>query len=151
MITMSTQESDKEEPLPEKRHSRSEKKLDLAPFTELLEKYNFTAFESYNFSDCHGQYADLMEDLIEKEGTPWMEDLQRGRQKHCKRILLVVDFNRPYYSSIKFLRRIYAPIFHNKICLSPTKTTRVTQGFSGQILDSKKSLDFTNTWLCQRS
>ena len=115
MTTMSPQESDKEETLPEKRHSRSEKKLDLAPFTELLDKYNFTASESYNFSDCYGQYADLMEDLIEKEGTPWMEDLQRSRQKHCKRILLVVVFNRPYYSSIKFLRRIYAPIFHDRI------------------------------------
>ena len=99
-------------------HWRTIKKLDLSPFTGILKKYNVTPdVRSHNFSKCFGPYADVMEDLLPRLAhTHQPLDMSQSQQeKGCRRILLIVFLNRPFYSSIKFLRRIYAPVFGDQI------------------------------------
>ena len=148
-VRSSEEPQDGEEPLPERRRFASVRKLELAPFTELLKKYNVT--DRHTFSECYGEYAKLAESLVQKEGTR-STGLHRGRQKPCKRILLIVLFNRPHYTSIiSSCVESTHRFFTKGLCLPLIRAIRITLKFSEQDWDLRRSPDFISTWLCQRS
>ena len=117
------------EPVDEQRHLRFEKP-DLAPFTKLLKKYNVTGEKS--FSKCYGPSAQT-NSPAQDEALPCVDISQHRQQKSCEDVLLVMFFNPPHYSSIPFLRRVYTPLFGDRILFCGRREpSELPRGFPDQ-------------------